>query len=41
MRAPPAPGRVRVLAQRDNLAKLRAGPLPLVEVARAPDPRED
>ena len=34
------PGRVWLLAQRDDLAKLRGGPLPLVEVARDPDPRE-
>jgi 4-amino-4-deoxy-L-arabinose transferase-like glycosyltransferase len=34
------PGRVWLLAQRDDLAKLRGGPLPLVEVARDPDARE-
>ena len=34
------PGRVWLLAQRDDLARLRGGPLPLVEVARDPDPRE-
>ena len=34
------PGRVWLLAQRDDLAKLRGGPLPLVEVARDPDAHE-
>ncbi len=34
------PGRVWLLAQRDDLAKLRGGPLPLVEVARDPDASE-
>jgi 4-amino-4-deoxy-L-arabinose transferase-like glycosyltransferase len=33
------PGRVWLLAQRDDLGKLKGGPLPLVEVARDPDPR--
>ncbi len=31
------PGRVWLLAQRDDLARLKGGPLPLVEVARDPD----
>ncbi|HYH46323.1 MAG TPA: hypothetical protein VEG34_11610, partial [Thermoanaerobaculia bacterium] len=31
------PGRVWLLAQRDDLAKLKGGPLPLIEVARDPD----
>ncbi|HVF60474.1 MAG TPA: glycosyltransferase family 39 protein [Thermoanaerobaculia bacterium] len=34
------PGRVWLLAQRDDLARLRGGPLPLVEVARDPDASE-
>ena len=34
------PGRVWLLVQRDDLAELKGGPLPLVEVARDPDPHE-
>jgi 4-amino-4-deoxy-L-arabinose transferase-like glycosyltransferase len=33
------PGRIWLLVQRDDLAKLKGGPLPLTEVARDPDPQ--